>query len=70
MGTMVGGLIIVTNTRTLLLWAGMSGPTRLAVLFGLVAVAGVLVARSALIARSERLVIDTPVAQPVPAAAT
>lgn len=42
-GTLVAGLILVTNTRIIMLWAGVAGPGRLAVL-GVVLVACLAVA--------------------------
>lgn len=47
MGTLVGCLVLVTNSRTLMIWAGVPGPTRLAVLLGLVAAGALLVRGSA-----------------------
>jgi uncharacterized membrane protein YfcA len=54
LGTLVGVLVVVVNTRTLLLSQGVAGPARLSVLLGLVAAGVVVVARSALTVRAVR----------------
>lgn len=67
-GTLVGGLILVTNTRTILLWAGVAGPVRLALLLALGTAAVALVARAALQAHREpAAVADEPAAEVAPA---
>lgn len=53
LGTMVGGLIVITNARTLLLANGVGGQTRLAVLVALGVTSLVLVVRSAAAVRAE-----------------
>lgn len=45
MGTLVGGLIVVTNARTILLSAGVAGPARIVVLVALGGLSLALVAR-------------------------
>lgn len=46
MGTMVGGIILITNTRTLLIAAGAPGPVRLACLVGLAGVCASITVRT------------------------
>jgi uncharacterized membrane protein YfcA len=53
MGTFVGGLILITNARTLMLSAGWDGDVRLAVLLAIAAATGVLVSRRAVAAYQE-----------------
>ena len=54
MGTMVGGLIVVTNMRTILIAStDLTGLQRFSVLFGLTVVAAALVVRSGLAVRRE-----------------
>jgi uncharacterized membrane protein YfcA len=60
LGTMVGVLILVVNGRTLMIVNDVAGPMRLAVLVGGVLVGALLVTRSALAARSTRLVAPEP----------
>ncbi len=53
-GTLVGALILVTNARTILLWAEVPGPARLVALVALTAVGVALVVRAARRVRAER----------------
>ncbi len=48
MGTLVGGVILLTNSRTVLLSSGLGGPTRLACLLVLAVVCATVVLRTAL----------------------
>lgn len=65
-GTLVGSLVIVTNTRTLMTTNDVAGPTRLVVLIALVASAAALVRLAVRSSRAE--LAETPPAAVAPAA--
>lgn len=69
MGTLVGGLIILTNTRTLLLALDAPGVLRLTVLAALALGTAILAARSSALARQDRA-SEARSSRPLAAAAT
>jgi hypothetical protein len=66
LGVVVGGLLLVTNTRALLIEVGVPGPARLPALLAIAAAAGALALRVAGTRRRTARVADEPVVAYVP----